>query len=632
MVAAVPMRVVLDGEEYFLKKGTGVLRQPMIEWPDNTRFDGQQFRKDRRNISTQSIDDWSGGLGVFRQRIGVASDRNRLADAENVDTRFQRQIVLSPLFNTVTIVPSRGDLDIDLAHIDQLYFLESTRSDGTAFPAVAYQFDPPFQLGSFGNLADTFTAQQAGGAGTIIGSVSAARAFGAEIVFISKGADAAADQVFTAATLGAVVGSPRLPTSLTGEAESIRPQIGDFGGTVNILHYAADERKARFFVGPIGSIYDEVLAVDTVIGTYVPELVTDGVTMFAQLPEGLYDFDETPAQVVSTERAKDKNGVLTLFRNLPAFKNKLSLQEFDGTNVTSVGYDIEDGLFADKMGEITAMASSQQFSYAAVLGATFSHILSRDSDNAWQYYARVPTAGVIVRRMFFSDAPDGIDRLWLIFLNSPNPGYFLNPLINPLQAGTYSYVPTGGMTFPIFDGGLSEVDGAFYRLTTTSDQIGSNNMVSRFGLDGAAAVSTLGIIGSISEVQTYGSPSGLQARRIQNNWILNNQGVTGTTPIFLEATNEYLKDRDPREQFDFVVDVEATAKQRGVTSKINPTESILGSLDSVRSTKTLVPFWYGKVATRQVKVLSIPSEEEVTSAIFEGERDALVRLRVAEII
>ncbi len=625
MPAEVPMRVVLDGQEYFLQKGTGVLRQPMIEWPDNTRFDGQQFRKDRRNISTQSIDDWSNGLGVFRQRIGVAGDLNRIADAENVDTRFQRQIVLSPLFNTATIVPSRGDLELDLEFIDQLYFVESRKTGSAASAARAYKFAPPFTLGSFRKFVP------GGGAiGEGAGSLSAVRAFGGQIVFIAANPSlSAADTIYTAGTLGVAATSL---TNTTAKIGAIKPQLGDFGGTVHILINNEETSLLEFRIGAVGSFYTKVFALDTVIGSYVPELVSDGLTMFALAPDGLFDFDDTPAIVVSTERAKDKNGVLTNFRNFPHFKNKLSLQEFDGVNVTSVGYDIDDGLAGEKMGEITAMASSQDRLYAAVMGGTFSHILTMDSGNKWQHYARVPTAGVWVRRMFFSDAPDAIDRLWLIFGNAPNPGYFLNPFINPLQAATYAYVPTGQVTFPIFDGGLSEVDGAFYRLTTTSDKIGSSNMVAQFGLDGAEPSVTLGIVASISEALTYGSPSGLQARRIQNRWTLDNKGMSGTTPIFREAANEYLKEQNVREQFEFIVDIDATAKKRGVTSAINPTESVLGSLDSVRSTRTLVPFRYGRITTRFVKILATPSQEEVESSIFEGERDAFVRLRVAEII
>ena len=81
------MKVHLDGHEFELVTGTGVNRQPIVEWPQNTRLDGQQMRKDRSLISSYVVDSWKNGLGIERQNTALSAHDYRLWDAENVDTR-----------------------------------------------------------------------------------------------------------------------------------------------------------------------------------------------------------------------------------------------------------------------------------------------------------------------------------------------------------------------------------------------------------------------------------------------------------------------------------------------------------------------------------------------------------------
>jgi len=317
-----------------------------------------------------------------------------------------------------------------------------------------------------------------------------------------------------------------------------------------------------------------------------------------------------------------------MFQNYLHFKNKKSLMAYDGTDVTPVGYDQEDGLPSDKWGEITAMTSTWKYLFAAVKGATYSHILAMDSAHAWHYYARIPTPSIWVRDMFLTDANDGIDRLWCIFGNYGYPGYFLNPMVNPVQAGTYSYVPTGHFSPPIFDGGMAEEKGAFYDMRITADAMGSNSITALYGLDGANPVSTLGKVATIIDTLVFGSPYGLEGYRIQPRFDLANLNVSGTSPAYREATIHYLKDPDKREIFDLNIDLEATGK-----SVIGGVEAVIGSLSYLMNKKTLSPFWYGRIGTRAVRVLDIPSEEETKrEAIFGAEREGFVRLRVGEIL
>lgn len=580
-------------------------------------------------LSSWAFHNWSGGLGIERRNVNIPAHDYRLWDAENVDTRHPSHIVLSPALQTCTVNPSRSDLDLELQYLDQLLFCETERVTATASSyedvCYAYKFTPPFTIGSYLKMARILDPNARRG------SLSSVRAFGGQVAFTISRTITNETFFCTVPTLGGDsedgVATIGIGTDMiTG---GIYPEIGDMGGTLHLLAYEPAKNIARFFLSDftLGTL-DPVGTMAAVIGSYLPTLETDGIKMYAYLPQGVYNFDSTPNMILDTSRSAEKQPRMVMFENYPFFKNKYSLMKYDGVDVEPVGYDLDDGLPSDKWGEITAMTASWKYIFAAVKGATFSHILTRDTGGAWQYYARIPTAGVWVKKMFLSDANDGIDRLWCIFGSYGYPGYFLNPMVNPLQAGTYAFVGTGHFTPPIYDGGMAEEPGAFYDTSITGDAIGSNFITNYYGLEGASPVTTLGVVATTPDTFKYGSPYGLEGYRIQPKFMLSRADTGGTTPVFRESTIHYLKDPNKREGFDFAVDVNETAR---IVSKSS--EAILGSLSKVADTKTLVPFWYGQIATKNVKVLNIPSEETIESGeIYEGEREGFVRLQVAEIL
>jgi len=365
------------------------------------------------------------------------------------------------------------------------------------------------------------------------------------------------------------------------------------------------------------------------VGSYLADLADDGVTMFANLPDGVYDFDDTPSVAVSTSRSQDKNCAQEMFEDNLYFKNKNSMVKYDGTGVTSVGYDENDGLPSDKIGETTALCSSWKFLFAAVKGATYSHILSKVAAGAWEYYARVPTPGLWVKRLFLSDSPDAIDRLWVIYGNHGYPGYFLNPMVNPLQAATYAYVPTGHFTYPIYGGDMPEEGGAFFDAKYSLGGMGGSNIMTvMYGLNGATPVTTLGVVASNNFSHVLGSPYGVEGNRIQPKFILAGAN-SGTTSIFKQAVFHYLKDPDKRSTFDFSIDIDRSS-QTGVRSR----EAVIGSLNHVLSKKTLFPFYYGQMGTRHVKVLDMPFDEASKNEQLPlpQQREGIVQIRLAEIL
>ncbi len=639
------MRIFLNGNTYHLVPNTSVTRTPMVEWPDNTRLDGQQKRKDRRLLSSLAIDRWSNGLGLERMNVDVISNQYRLWDVENCDTRYPSHIIRSPEFQTCTIVPSRADLALHMDYIGELYFVETEHSTTTASENVgipemgyAYQFTPPFTIGSYRTLMSSRFFGQTNQ--KTIGSTVAIKDFGGKIAAImwggivpSGGAPGATlgPRLVTVSTLGAQMDGTTWAgaESMGGTYHITRfSHIVELGGTIHVLDYRDDEKVHFSILDQAFANIDEVKAEPVTVGTYLAPLISDGATVYANLPLGVYNFQAIPQIVVDTDRARDKNNAMTLFQNQIYFKNKKALLKYDGTDIESIGYDREDGLPSDKWGEITAMASSWKYNFLAVQSDTFTNIFTQDVNNIIQYYARIPTTGVWVREMFLSDTPDGIDRLWCIFGSYGYMGYFLNPMVNPAQAATYAYVPTGHFTPPIFDGGMAEENGAFYDQIITADGIGANDKITSFyGLEGANPTVTLGVVATSPQQFIYGSPYGLEGYRIQPKFMLTGTS-TSPNPKYRDSILHYLKIPGEREVFDFVIDLEETA-----TIESRPLEAVIGSLNSERQQRVLIPFWYGQVATKAVQVLNMPALEDIEEdEIFSGERSGQIRVQLGEIL
>lgn len=608
------MRVNLNGNSYEIKIGTVIQQSPLVEWPDNIRLDGQQQRKDRSDLSSWSIDAWHNGLGLQRINVDLASNDYRLWDVENCDTRFPSQIVLSPAFNTCTITPAAGaSLSLLLEYIHNLYFYETNRggAQGSKSLGYVYQFTPPFTLGSYylGSLGDTDRRLAISSVGDRILTVYHTTDWDTWTWGYQEGVGSLIQQV----------GSLRCDGT-------IFPQIADIGGTIHSLFFNSN-RIHMYLHGDNGATVQPVATIPSALGTYLAPLISDGINMYALLPQGLYNFDNTPNLVVDTVN-EDLTLTQAMFRQNILLKNKNSLILYDGTEAQSKGYDLEDGLPSDKWGEITAMTANWKWAFAAVKGATYSHILTMDDSYKWQYYARIPTAGIWVNKLLLTDSPDGIDRLWCLFGNYGFPGYFLNPIVNPMQAATYSYVPTGYFTPPIFDGGLAEIPAGFYDTTLIADGMGGSNIMTMlYGLNGANPVSTLGVVATITQSHIYGSPYGLEGYRIQPKIILAGAN-TGTSPVFRQAITHYLKIPNERLSFQFTIDLEGTARK-----ETRPLENIIGSLNFERSNRLLMPFWYGQIATRNVRVLKAPALEDIeVQDIYEGERTGFIDMMVSEIL
>jgi hypothetical protein len=621
------MKVLLDGQQYTLKAGTGVNRVALTEYSDNVRLTGQQTRADRALLSSAVFDRWDGGLGIKQRNYADQSTMNRIWDVNNMDTRWS-SLFISPQFIVATVNPPL-DVSIPVQWRNNLYFFERGLLATKPYMAgMAYQYTGSNVIASFSAIAGTLE--------TIwYRDLQAAQAFGNHIALCFRRMDNNQTYISMIPTLGGTISAD--VKMLTANTPSLAPQIGNYGGTVHVIAHDPVTGLVTMAIGnhDVAS-FSGVATLPQTVGSYLAPLVTDGLTMWASLEDGVYEFDTVPHKVIDTSQSRDKNPWQTNFRNNLYFKNNYSLIGYDGANLAPVGYDRDDGLVNTKWGQITAGVSSQKFIFAAVKGATYSQILTYDGA-AWQFYAQIPSPGLIVREMFLSNLPDGIDKLWCTFtVGTFNPGYFINPLTRPDTAGTYSHATAIGSVelsdvfFPWDDGGIPEEQAGYYKLTVTGGSINSSHIPVRVavGFNGGWPGDVIGTAASDSTTLNICDPYGTYGYRIQVRLLPYNGSNLGGTPEIRSVIVNYLKIPDPRESFDFTIDLDETA-----VAEVKPLEAVIGSLNYVRSKRTLSPFFYGMMATKNVRILEQPSAEDVDKEdYFMGERGGFVRVRCAEII
>jgi len=605
------MKISLDGLDYELMPGSQVSRIPVAEWPANMRLDGQQQRKDRSDMSSWAIDQWYNGLGLQHYNVNLTSRVAGLWDVENCDTRWDSFVCLSPKWQDITVTPS-VNIDFPTAIAREVYCFQK----GVAtYLSVAFKYTAPDTMGSYQRLTSSPSYGFLAGLKVVEGRIIAASAFKGKYI-ISVGS------LGSEAKKGGAIHS--------GVATAVDVQIADIGGTIHTLALVPGNNEAYLYVNsrkfgwPSGTAAN-VATMSHFVGSYTAPLVGDGTSVYAMIPNSIWDFDMNPSMVVNNAADEEPNPYQSMFRGNLYFKNNYSLIKY-GTTLESKGYNQKDGLPINLFGKISCMQETFKWLYAAVKGASYSHILTMDKDNIWQYYARIPSMGRWVKKMLISDQPDDIQRLFCL-LDDGTIGFYYNPTIDPRLAGTYPFVGTGHFTMPIFDGGMIEEPGAFYDMSVAGDAISDENIITcNYGLNGEDPTATLGVVATINSSLLYGSPYGVEGYRIQPKFTL--QGAnSGTSPFFNSAILHYLKIPDEREQFSFGIDLAETARQQ-----TRPAETVIEELNAARRKKILIPFQYGKVATRAVKVTDMPAADDVEfDKIYSGERKGNIEVTVAEL-
>ena len=621
------MKVCLNGNFYELKAGTQIIRQALIEFPSHIRSVGQQKRDDRTLISNWNIKQWNEGFGIYKMDSDDEGQRASFWDSE-LDTRTPGQIILGAQPIHCTIDPAPG---IELRHLfvwqNNIHFMTATAEGGW----IVYQFTPPSTIGSLSWLetwTPTASRQPIGG---ILGYnkwIYYTHATGAELVQMARNIPSLA---YTAT-----------PPALVLDQTTFIKDRSDCDIKV-VLNQNNAAELAVYGVGTSGdgiyqrhtNITDNLnfknnrILSSQPVPTQISPIAPAGDAVYLFTPNFIYDVfpSGAPDLLLDTSQTKDNEALGDVFGNNIIVKNFEQLLAINPNNltITDIGLTADEGLPTAKRGEITAMCQSWSTLFAAVQ-VNNPYIYTYDAAG-WHFLAKVPSIGAVVRRMYLTTEPDDIRRLWLLY-RSGNPNYILNPLYNPLTSATYCYATGGYLDFPTFDGGMAEIDAGFFDWTINLERIGTPHTTELlYGLDYTVPTQSLGNVATNSHQFILGSPYGVVGRRIQPRLSLTSTS-TGTTPIIKDLMLHYLKLPKTRETFTFTIDLQETAIREN-----RPLEALIGSLINVRDSKTLLPFWYGRMGTKNIKVLEMPALEELEAEnIYESERQGMVTVRLAELI
>ncbi len=605
------MKVYLDGQLYELKAGTGVARVPVQEFNENLRLTGQQSRFDRSLISTWAIDKWDKGFGVYRMDSTSTEHASSFWDME-YDTRTPGQLIHGALPIQAASVGSWADMRYHAVVSNQLVFIPGD-SLGTIASSRTFKYVPASNTLATHSLL----TQNVGKVGGILGV--------GDNIYYAKTPTIGQYNVYRAVSFAS--------DTVIGTMTTIAPNDVQMGMFSNKLYLFSNTESLQFDnpqTTPTTALWRTCGSFSTVaIGTAISPLQSDGISVYAGLPEGIWDISPSLAEnVLDSTNLLDSNALLSMYGGNLILKNYESLIAIDPNTLAMslVGLDKREGLPLNKKGQVTAMCSSYKSLFAAVQGGgSYSSIFSYDGV-AWSFLSKIPSLGASVRELFLSSSPDGIQRLWMMFL-SGNPCYLLNPDMNPLQAGTYSYIGSAYGDFPYFDGGMPDVDAGFYDWNISVEKVGTPAVVQlQYGLDFGVPTSLLGTVATTSQQFLIGS-YGVTGRRIQPR-LLSTTTSSGTTPIIRDLSAHYFKVPNKRESFQFTVDLRKTA-----VSAQRPLEEVIGSLSYISSLKTLSPFFYGRVATKNVRVVEIPALESIPyDGVFEDEREGFVDIKLMEMI
>ncbi len=621
------MKVYLDGQVYELAAGSAINRSPITEFVPNTRLTGQQARSDRTDLSSWVWNDWSGGMGS--EIMKNPQQVKMYHYASMLDTRWPSHIYIQPAIQIPDIVPSRGDLSTSFEWLGNLYFVTELPV-GTSHIVFKW-FPGSNSLASYGNLYAIGSMAWGGS----LSAIHYVKNLGGTLGFISSNPGENCYRWLVTATLGGTISVPADANgriTATYGVSTYPPQVIDMAGTLHVLTFMPN--KISFSIGreDAGAPFDIVRVIPVMMGSYIAQLQTEGQNVYAQLPDGIYNFDLTPELIVSTERTLQKNGVTAMFRNRLHFAVGNSLMQYDGQDVYSVGYDRNDGLPFGWMGPVTAMVGAYRWLFTAVTGGSqYNKIMTMDENGIWQDYWEYLGANPI-KEMFFSNISDGIDRMWVRLVGNNKPYYLKYPFNEPLSVASYPQDASGFIVLPRFDGDMFEEKAGFYDtwcdVDSPVDIINPAQTTFKYGLDGSLPnTNTLGAF-TQRQALVFGSPYGAEGYTIQPELDFASSTPNYNSPQFRQLIIRYLKVPKPREYWDFTIDLKKTAKEW-----VRPVDDVLGSLSYLQNKRILSPFWYDHVATKNVRVVTSPSKETTEDTKFvEGGRTGNISLRVSEVI
>lgn len=184
---------------------------------------------------------------------------------------------------------------------------------------------------------------------------------------------------------------------------------------------------------------------------------------------------------------------------------------------------------------------------------------------------------------------------------------FCDAFKNPLLNGAHKYAGSvdGHIITPWFDGGFAEMDGTAIEFEVHGIFTATEYLQIKYRLDNDTAdfATVLGSTNSTSIVHRlpFASGKGISFKNIQFQFLFKRGATNTNTPVVRAIVFKYLKVPRLRSQFTFTVDVEHTARHRGVTEEV-----VMDTLYATVDDTPLTDFGYVGESTMFVRFAGMP--------------------------
>ena len=369
----------------------------------------------------------------------------------------------------------------------------------------------------------------------------------------------------------------------------------------------------------------------------INSLISYGGYLWLAIPTGLYRIDTSGSTWISQLVHSSGNKSMTGY-NMKLFNGSLWYSPGNpygtpppiyritpsGSSISmdvTYGLDVGDGVTSDAVGDIYDMFASETQLYISVGGDAAgrkARIMAWNGDGWHTVYQHATANQKIVWIHASSDGASINKALHFAVLGATTSDsdqildmYKLDGIETPPHtSSTIKRQSSSYIDLPRLDGGMPGSKAAWLRDSIHADDLSasaSNEYVAlQSGKDGE--VRTTNTIGnflsgtsSLDHSSGAGDSSVSQALRLTLN---RDARDTTHTPVIKSLETNYYKQVDTMEGFIFMVDLETTATEQGIT-----TEGVISNLETIRDSVILLPFTYGVRSTIYVRVVDMDFSE-----------------------
>jgi len=507
---------------------------------------GDSANSDEVVLSTWTMRDWSGGLGVDTL-VSATKDQTRYSYG-TLDSRFPRQLCLAPL---VTLRDTLGgSVNEFIDYGGRLYAISNTG---------VYQWDEP---------TDVFVSIH-----TLGSNVSDAHVYKGILHVACEGSDV---ETYDGTTWG----------TITGEEARY---LATWNDTLYLLHF---DGTLNNYTGT-GSPASTGAKLDLENG-YGTQLITfydanNLPALYAVTKAGLWAYDSSTGTFVQTSFTYPIHpniGRACVWQGNLFIPVGATVYRFDAQSVAVVGPDRDEGLPIDLSGPVSELAASHAFYYAAIDGTSIgtspldvlqvswpSHSVffasgSNSSavlisDGSTWHVVYVPTmTGTSIGRIYVSNAGNQY-RLWFSVGSDVYSLDLPTGMFNPVKNTTPTFAEDGYAITPWFDAFKPQMDKVAIDVQAVARQITADETIQIYvQWDQDDIWNYLGGVteDGLTNLRIDWDSGGKVFRRARFKITMQRGAVVSKTPVLDSLTLTFQRRPDPIWSYQFTVDLSKTYK------------------------------------------------------------------------